>query len=271
MNLKITSIIAASLGLLALPLAAQTTNSGPVHFPQGYSATSGSNGPVADDTTTPASAPLATPAPAPTTAPIFTQSPVATPSVAAPATAAPSSNVDKAQDIRDIHGVLSIPYQWLWAAYVLLGLVVAVLFFAIWRWFSRRPKARVKAPYEIALDRLEAARALMTEDQVREYAFTVSEIIRSYIEQRFGERAAHRTTEEFLSDLLHHSGSQLVEHRGLLENFLNHCDLPKFARWQLSVREMESMHESARAFISDTRPQPQPAPAVVPPQLVPAK
>jgi hypothetical protein len=33
----------------------------------------------------------------------------------------------------------------------------------------------------------------------------------------------------------------------------------KFARWEASVREMESMLESARVFILDTRPQPEPA------------
>lgn len=260
--------VAAGAGVMTLPLAAQTNApAGPVHYPAGYSATSGTTGANVDDST-PVSA-----SPAPATNSLAAPNPPAAVAVASPMApaAASTSNVDTAQDIRDIHGVLSIPYQWLWAAYVLLGLVGAALLFAAWHWLSRRPKTRAKAPYELALERLEAARALMTETQVREYAFTVSEIIRSYIEQRFGERAAHRTTEEFLSDLLQHSGTQLVQYRGLLEDFLHHCDLPKFARWQLSVREMESMHESARTFIFDTRPQPEAAKAAATPELVPAK
>jgi hypothetical protein len=184
--------------------------------------------------------------------------------VAAPAPAiAPSANpANPAEDIHDIRGPISIPYQWLWAAYLVGGLIVAALLFVLWRWYWGWVKIKAKLPYEIALDRLEAARAFMTENQVREYAFAVSEIIRSYIEQRFGERAAHRTTEEFLSDLLRQTGTQLAVHRALLEDFLNHCDLPKFARWQLSVAEMESMHGSARTFILATRPQPEPAPVV---------
>ena len=101
---------------------------------------------------------------------------------------------------------MSIPYEWLWAAYAVIALVVAGLLYAAWRFFRRKTAAKAKLPYEIALEKLEAARALMTVETVREYAFTVSEIIRVYIEQRFGEKAARRTTEEFLSDLLAANG-----------------------------------------------------------------
>jgi hypothetical protein len=65
----------------------------------------------------------------------------------------------------------------------------------------------------------------------------------------FPVRAAHRTTEEFLSDLVAHTDSPLAGHRGTLHEFLGHCDLAKFARWQLSVPQMEAMLQSARDFI----------------------
>ena len=64
------------------------------------------------------------------------------------------------------------------------------------------------------------------------------------------------TTQEFLHDLLAQSEGPLAEHREQLADFLHHCDLAKFARWQLSLPEMESMHESARAFVVETCPQP---------------
>ncbi len=38
----------------------------------------------------------------------------------------------------------------------------------------------------------------------------------------------------------------------LLGDFLQHCDLAKFARWVLSLEEMEEMYDSARTFISET-------------------
>ena len=234
-----------------------------MHFPSGYT----TNAPV---TTTPAPA---TAIPAPTLNLASSPPPTnASPVIAPPVTGAGSpANADAAGDIHDIHGVISIPYPLRWILYVLAGLTLAAALYYLWKWL-RRTVIKPKLPHEIALERLEAARALMTENQVREYAFAVSEIIRTYIEKRFGERAARRTTEEFLSNLLKQTGTPLAEHRALLEDFLNHCDLPKFARWQLSVREMESMHESARAFIFNTRPNaPVHAPAAAQPELAPAK
>jgi hypothetical protein len=196
--------------------------------------------------------------------PIFAQTSSPTPPAAQPS-AAP------AEDIRDIHGVIPIPYEWLWAAYLLGAIVAAAAIYAAWRYFRSRAKAKVKLPFEIALEKLEAARALMTTATVREYAFTVSEIIRVYIEQRFGEKAARRTTEEFLSDLLRQTGTPLAQHGALLEDFLNHCDLIKYAKWGASEQQLESMQESARTFILDTRPQPESRPAKAQPELASAK
>jgi hypothetical protein len=174
---------------------------------------------------------------------------------------APAAAAATATDIRDIRGPISIPYGWMWAAYVAAGLVLAGALYAGWRWYRARAKERAREPYEIALERLEKARALMKPERAREYSFAVSEITRTYIEARFHERAARRTTEEFLHDLLTRAEPPLSLHRARLEDFLQHCDLAKFAKWQLSLPEMESMHESARAFILETWPQPAGQPA----------
>jgi hypothetical protein len=200
--------------------------------------------------------------------------------VVSPTLPSPSSASADAGDIHDIRGPISIPYPWLWAMYGVGAAILAGVLYGVWRFLRRQAAERAKLPHELALDRLEAARELMAPDTVREYAFAVSEIIRGYIEQRFGEKAAHRTTEEFLSDLLHQTDTPLAAHHDLLADFLNHCDLPKFARWQLSGSEMEAMHDSARAFILDTRPAPEknkttvlpsPSDASTPPELMAAK
>ena len=251
----------ASFAMINHPVMAQTNSYGPVHYPP-----PGAVAPAS--TVTPSSAiapapdaniPVPPPAAQIPTAPITTQAP------------APAS--DTGGDIHDIHGVISIPYEWLWLAYIVAGLAAVGLIFAAWRFLRRKVAAKAKQPYEIALEKLNEARALMKVETVREYAFTVSEIIRIYIEQRFAEKAARRTTEEFLSDLLAQTGTPLAQHRTLLEDFLNHCDLIKFARWGATERELESMHESARAFILDTQPQPESArPATVPqPQIAQVK
>ena len=252
MNFLRISFLAVVLvsGLAAGSAWAQSAPAGPVQLPAGTVA----------------------PTPAPGNPPLAPQVSNPVSPTLSPTPAAAQQSAAPAEDIRDIHGVISIPYEWLWAAYLLGAIVLAAAIYAAWRWFRSRAKVKAKLPYEIALEKLEAARSLITTATVREYAFTVSEIIRVYIEQRFGERAARRTTEEFLSDLVKQPGTPLAQHSSALEDFLNHCDLIKFAKWGASERELESMQESARAFILDTRPQPgpraaqtkaQPEPAVV--------
>jgi hypothetical protein len=155
-------------------------------------------------------------------------------------------------DIRDIRGPKPVPSFLL--PLLLAGAAVLLIAggYALWRWTQRRRPQRVKQAFEIALERLDAARASMRPDTARQFSIEVSDAVRDYIEQRFHAMAAHRTTHEFLHDLLGSSDTLLAEHRTLLADFLNLCDLAKFAGWQLSAQEMETMHSRARAFVLAT-------------------
>jgi hypothetical protein len=156
------------------------------------------------------------------------------------------------EDIRDIRGPKPVPSSWLWPLWLAGGAALAALLYAGWLWNRRRALAAALLPYEIALARLEEARALMQPEHAREFSITVSEIVRQYIEQRFRVWAARRTTEEFLHDLLEPSDALLTSHRSLLAEFLRHCDLAKFARWILSSEEMDTMLKSACRFVRET-------------------
>jgi hypothetical protein len=176
-------------------------------------------------------------------------SPAANPTVAR---IAPTATTVAEEDIRDIRPPIHIPYGWLWAVYVASALGLAGLAFAAWRWLHQRAQSRRKLLYELTLEELEAARALMVPRKAYQFSIAVSEIVRNYIEERFQARAAHRTTEEFLHDLLTQSHTALTAHQPLLADFLEHCDLAKFARWQHSVPQMEAMHQSACTFVIET-------------------
>ena len=159
-----------------------------------------------------------------------------------------SKSPDSATDIRDIRGPIPLSSAWLWTAGLAGGVMLGLVAFGAWRWNRRRRSIAAQLPFELALERLRAARALMQPTTVREFSITVSDIVRSYIEERFQVMAAHRTTEEFLHDLLQSPHEPLVRHRALLVGFLRHCDLAKFAGWSLSAEEMETTYESARIF-----------------------
>jgi hypothetical protein len=163
------------------------------------------------------------------------------------------------EDIRDIRGIVPVPSIWDTVLWILAGLAVlaaaVVGIVMLWTWtVTRRKAARIRPLHEIALAELEAARRFMSPEQAREFSIAVSEAVRRYIELRFGAHAPRKTTEEFLHSLVRENKAGLGEHSPLLEDFLRHCDLAKFARWTLSVPEMESMLASARSFIQSTTP-----------------
>jgi hypothetical protein len=154
-------------------------------------------------------------------------------------------------DIFDIRPPIHIPGEIFWVGWAAGAFAAATLGYGAWRLLRR--KLRAKLPYEVALEKLLAARQFLSPEQARPFSDLVSEVVRSFIEQTFPVRAAHRTTEEFLSDLVVHIDGPLAGHRGTLGEFLGHCDLAKFARWQLSIPQMEAMLQSARGFILAAR------------------
>jgi len=210
---------------------------------------------LAQSSTTPASP--ATPA-ASTVAPANN---ITAPALAKISPATTSSVMN--EDIRDIRGPKHIPSPWLWPLCLAGGASLAALLYAGCRWNRRRAFAAALLPYEIALAKLEEARALMQPEKAREFSITVSEIVRQYIEVRFEVWAARRTTEEFLHDLIDPSDVSLANHRDLLADFLRHCDLAKFARWILSIEEMETMLQSAHNFVLETGKTPSPETSIV--------
>src|SRR5215471_15888633 len=160
-----------------------------------------------------------------------------------------------AEDIIDIRPPIHIvaPFPWLAVSAAALGL--AGIGVAAWKLLGRQ---RRKLAYEIALERLENTRPLMREFHAEPFCLAVSNVIREFIEEERLVRAMHRTTNEFLHLSL--SDLQLTPHRDTLANFLQHCDLAKFARWSLTIPQMEAMLSSAKDFVIDLgNPKPEKA------------
>jgi hypothetical protein len=165
---------------------------------------------------------------------------------------AAAAEVAPAEDIRDIRGPKGIFPLWLVAVLLAGAVLLAIAGYALWRWKRRQPPARVLQPFEIALQALEDIRGLLEPASVREFSIAITDIVRKYIEDAFHVTATHRTTEEFLHDLLETSNTSLAAHRNLLAEFLNRCDMAKFAGMSLSRQIMESLHQSARSFVIES-------------------
>ena len=160
---------------------------------------------------------------------------------ASPSDTTPASPPAPDEDIRDIRGPKGMLPAWLIPALLAGAALLLIGGYALWRWRRRRTRPRILLPFEVALQRLEEIRRLLDPASAREFSIAVSDIVRQYIEVQFMITATHRTTEEFLRDLLESSNASLAAHRSLLAEFLNQCDLAKFAgvsRMLTSIRCM---------------------------------
>ncbi len=160
--------------------------------------------------------------------------------------------------IEDIEGVVEIPLPasrwWLWALTLLGPAVVAVGCFLL---RSRRAKRLVrifKPAHEIAYARLRAlvAENLAEQGRIKEFYERISRILRHYIEDRFDLHAPERTTEEFLAELRFTEVLPSSD-KEVLEEFLTHCDLVKFARHDPTTDQIQRTFDLVKDFIERTK------------------
>ena len=126
----------------------------------------------------------------------------------------------------------------------------------------RRAEARAReTAFDRAIARLDRLRRQGLPDIAGLDAWYVelSDIVRRYIEARFGLRAPERTTEEFLAEA-GRSAELSPPHRELLSAFLERCDRVKFARYSPAAEESEDVLALARRFLEETRAPKEPAP-----------
>lgn len=169
----------------------------------------------------------------------------------------------EAGDIRDIKKPLDLPRDYrkviVWGCIGFALLVLLSALFYIWR----RRKAgkgllpqKVEPPrpaHEIALEELDELResSLLSEGQAKEYYIRISEIIRRYIEGRYFIVALELTTTELIENL--RSSEVEPENERRIHEFLDTCDLVKFAKYQPTDKENSEILKLAYEIVEKTK------------------
>jgi len=165
-----------------------------------------------------------------------------------------------ASDIRDIKGPISFPAKVLFSiivtlmALLLLAAVIKGVILAIKKTREKEEFIPPKLPHEVAYERFEELKNkdLIASGKIKEFYIELSDILRHYIEDRFGLRAPEMTTEEFLQKAKD-TGKLKTAHKNILREFLFHCDLVKFAKYGPSEEEIESSFESSVKLVDQTK------------------
>jgi len=167
-----------------------------------------------------------------------------------------------ATDIRGLKKLRRVKNPTPWALYGAIGAaVVALLLFLLWRKHKARPNIVVPpAPaHEIAFEALNHLRQTDFSDHeaVRKYYFTLSGVVRTYVENRFGMNATDLTTEE-LVPLIQHELPVEAPLKNQLRSFLQSTDAIKYAADAGQESDIERAYEQALSFVESTVPKPEP-------------
>ncbi len=158
--------------------------------------------------------------------------------------------------------------SWFWWIAGGLALAAAVAGWIAWKRRAQRlallaagidPSKPARPPEDVARDALAAllASPLLAEQGPKPFYIELGDILRRYLEGRFGVPALDRTTAELLPEL--RQVAALRPHQADVREFFDTCDLVKFARFTPNAPEIDADVTRARAIIDGTAPR-RPAP-----------
>lgn len=170
------------------------------------------------------------------------------------------------QQIYDIKLPMNTPLRFgefggylLWGILALAGIAAAVYFLR--RYYLRRkgaaPTVRIsdESPHVTAIKRLEQLHAmkLWQSGKLKQYYTGLTDILREYIESRYGIPAMEMTSSEIMASL---EGYLDKAHCAKLSEVLLAADPVKFAKYVPDAEQNEKAYNSAYYFVEDTKPLP---------------
>lgn len=170
--------------------------------------------------------------------------------------------VDTSKAFRGIKNIIAVKTDWKeYLPWIIGGLVLLIgLIFLIRYLTKNKPKPVIipEAPKETLhektlrlLNELDA-KQLWQKGNVKLYYIELTDILRSYIEQRFKTPAMELTTDELLSKS--HDHKEMSKHYDELAQILHTADLAKFAKAQPLPYEHTQTLEQTKEFVNTTKP-----------------
>src|SRR4029077_16545854 len=144
-----------------------------------------------------------------------------------------------------------VDYSFIPTWLIFLASLVGLSLIGLLVWFikrKRKPLSPPKLPREIALEELERISAEIETMNPYLFSIRVSDILRRYVTNQYALPVTRQTSVEFLTALSKSSPFSANE-KSLLEDFLNRCDLIKFARYEATSADSRLLLEEATRFV----------------------
>jgi hypothetical protein len=159
----------------------------------------------------------------------------------------------------DIHEIAppvdySLVPPWVIYTAIALGLVILSLI-GWWLWKrAQRPKP-VRSARDRTLDALDRIGDQMETLSPYQFSIAVSDILRGYVTEQYQLPVTRQTSVEFLA-MLSKSSPFSTEEKSLLQNFLERCDLIKFARYDATPDDSRRLLDEAIQFVKGAKLEP---------------
>ncbi len=138
------------------------------------------------------------------------------------------------------------------AAFVALTIIGLIVWAIVRR--MRRPKPE-RSPRARALDLLDRARSEIAHSTPYQFSIRVSDILRRYVVEEFKLPITKQTSVEFL-EAISQARTFSEDESSLLGDFLNRCDLIKFARYEATEADSELLLDEATRFVKGGQLEP---------------
>ena len=160
-----------------------------------------------------------------------------------------SMSIFLAEEFHDIAPPVDYSLVPPWLIFVATFAGLTLLGWVVWLiWRKRKQPQPPKLPRDTALDALEQISTEIERISPYRFSIRVSDILRRYVTEQYALPVTRQTSVEFLNALTNSSPFSEEETR-MLENFLNRCDLIKFARYNATTADSRSLLEEATRFV----------------------
>jgi hypothetical protein len=137
-------------------------------------------------------------------------------------------------------------------ASVLVALsAIAALLWLLVRWIVRKIREHRMSPIErawVELDRL-IKKGLPGRGRYKDFYVELTMVVRRYVQRKYGIKAPHLTTEEFLREIGQGSSACIPTGSKDLERFLESADMVKFAGVEATPEMADEATDSARKYL----------------------
>jgi uncharacterized protein DUF4381 len=154
-----------------------------------------------------------------------------------------------AQDFHEIAPPMDYSFVPTWLIFVGSFVILSLIGLVVW-FFKRKksPALPPKLPRETALEELDAISGEIETMNPYLFSIRVSDILRRYVTNQYALPVTRQTSVEFLGALAK-TPSFSPNEKSLLEDFLNRCDLIKFARYEATSADSRLLLEEATRFV----------------------